>query len=230
MPPRYLTPLLPLALALTLIAPPAQADGQAYRVLLGGRSLGTFDFVTTRNTQGRLHILNAVLNNTPLGVFNGTFTGRSQSKNTGVQYESTSKSTRKTRVITVDFADNRATKTAIDPTSEETKLSQIDAVPGNVLDPVAGFGRLLTDSECPALFRFYDGRRVVQVTSAKQARTDTTLTCHMSYKVIAGPGHLSPFRFTNFGMEVDYQTTGDAGRGPSEIRMRTGPFELRLVP
>jgi hypothetical protein len=46
----------------------------------------------------------------------------------------------------------------------------------------------------------------------------------MQYRVVAGPGHLSPFRFTALDLTLTYGKTG----GLAGIDISTGPFRVSL--
>jgi len=149
---------------------------------------------------GAKEAMRSTLDNTPLGVFNGTFEGITD----GVHYRSISVSSRKTRDIAVRFDHGVAVETVISPEDERTDLSVASAAPPAVIDPVATFGRFVNASGCPAAFRVYDGRRAVLVQPTNEVTNGTELQCEMSYHVTHGPGHLSPFYLKWISVALTY--------------------------
>lgn len=207
----------PALLCIAFLAAPAQAD--TFRVLLGGKALGQLSYAQ----QGNKSTLRSTLDNTPLGVFNGTFTGTSA----GGTFTGDSKSSRKQRRVVVKISKGRAISTDVAPADELTKLSDPALVPAGVLDPVRAIGQLMTAKGCPAAMRLYDGRRVVALSPTGQQRTDNALVCSMSYKVIAGPGHLSPLRISNAKMQLGYGVQGTVQK-LHQIKISSGIFKLSL--
>ena len=202
---------------------------QTFDLRLGNKTLGTLTYSTSTKGEQLL----SSMNNTPLGVFNGTFTGSSSpvqasSGRAAQQYQSLSKSSRKTRQIMVTIEDGRVIKTNIDPTSERTDLSKPNAVPRGVIDPVQAMGRLIQAQGCPKQFMLYDGRRAVRLTPVGSGNQGTLLTCAVQYNVIAGPGHLSPLYISSVKMQVKYEGMGDQQR-LVQIHLKSGIFNLFLT-
>ena len=182
--------------------------------------MGTLRYSATRLTSS--------FENTPLGVADGTFQATLRDTAEGRLYTSIGQSARDTRKIQVLFSNGQARQTQVTPETERTNMSDPKAVPANVTDPVQALGRFITTQDCPKPFRFYDGRRVLAVAPKAQSRDAQSLICSFSYNVIAGPGHLSPFRFTSLQGTAIY----DLAKSPaalSKLMIKTGPFALRLT-
>lgn len=214
---------LPLLLAalLGMAGTPLAAD--TFKVMLGGRALGQIDLSSSAGQQR----LRATLNNTPFGVFDGSFTANSSETRTPHVYTGMSRSSRKSRDITVISKDRKVIETRVVPEDERTALSDPARVPAGVLDPVEAFARFATASDCPAGFRFYDGRRVIAVAPTSRTEAGADLTCSYAYRVEAGPGHLSPLYIKSFALEILY-ASDPASREIASFSVKTGPFSLRL--
>jgi hypothetical protein len=204
--------------ALVLASPLA---AQTFDVKLGGKTLGTLEY----SEKGRDATLQSTLDSTPMGVFNGTFTGSSSAKG---QFIGDSKSSRKQRIVTVDITQGRATGVEIIPANEMTDLSDASRVPAGVSDPVQIIGAFIGATGCPPSTRMYDGRRVVTLTPQAGKEDGASLTCPVSYKVVAGPGHLSPLGISNAKMELLYDMSGEA-QTLKEIKVSSGVFRLKLL-
>ena len=210
-----------LLLACTVIMA-APAGAETYSVSLAGKTLGQLSYTEA----GRITTLRSTLDNTPLGVFNGTFTGTSTGNAATATFSGDSRSSRKQRVVTVDFAKGRATRTAITPADEVTDLSDVTRVSAGVMDPVRAMGQLFRANGCPAPVQMYDGRRVVTMRSDVGTQVGDILTCVVNYKVIAGPGHLSPLGISSARMQLSYATGG--GQTLQQIKISSGLFSVRL--
>ncbi len=210
--------LAALALALTS----AMAQAETFSVQLAGRDLGSLTY-----QGGASPALQSSLNNTPLGVFNGTFTATSESTSAGQQYRGISQSSRKNRDISVLFSEGRAIDTVITPTSEMTSLSNVAAVPVGVMDPVGAFGQFVGAKRCPAAFRFYDGRRAILLQPVGQAEVAGQLVCDMSYRVSDGPGHLSPLYIKSISVNLVYDLAG--GQSLRKLVLSAAGFDLLLM-
>lgn len=206
-------------LVLALVLGGAAASAETFSVSLGARTLGTLVY----GQEGGVETLASTMNNTPLGVFNGTFEGVSN----GTQYRSASVSSRKTREISVRFAGGRAIETAISPDDERTELSDPALAPAGVIDPVATMGRFITASGCPAAFRLYDGRRAVLLQPVSGAQTGTNLVCEMTYGVTDGPGHLSPLYIKSISVRLTYDVSGK--QSLREMQFGAAGFDLVLT-
>src|SRR5690606_39001732 len=141
---------------------PAAAD--TFRAMLGGRVLGTLEY---RAAGAGAAQLRTMLDNTPLGVGDGVFDGQTANERAGgktlLRYTGDSRSSRKSRQISVLLYQGRVIETQISPAGERTALSVASAVPEGVIDPVTAFGRMIGAGDCPAAFHIYDGRRVIRV-------------------------------------------------------------------
>lgn len=219
-----------MALAAVLFSGAAEANAASFRVEFAGRTLGMVTYSDGDMGSDGGQSLRTNLNNTPFGLFDGTFQADSQPDGasrgaTGIRYVSKSRSTRKARDISFLIDAGRAIETVVSPDSEETSLSAPEAVPAGVIDPVAAFGRFVRAGSCPERFKIYDGRRVDEVAPSGFEISNGMTRCAIKYTVIAGPGHLSPFHFTEFSMMAVY----DAGKALREIDMRTGMLGIRLI-
>jgi hypothetical protein len=204
-----------------MLATPASAE--QFRVTLGGTVLGMLSYAQ----EGQLSTLRSTLDNTPLGVFNGSFTATSTGTDTTSAFTSDSRSSRKNRQIAVAIDAGRVTSTTISPENERTDLSDPSRVPAGVTDPVRAIGHLMRATGCPAPVRFYDGRRVVSLASGAGTQAGNTLTCMVAYRVTEGPGHLSPLRISRAAMELRY-ATGSGGQTLQQIRITAGVFTVSL--
>ncbi len=197
----------------------ASAAGAAsYDVSLGGRTIGTID-----HEPGRLL---SVLDNTPMGVGDGRFEGVATRGADGVHYVGQSDERR----IEVRIDAGRAQATDVTPASERTPLSDPAAAPAGVVDPVTGFGVLADADDCPGAFRIYDGRRAVELTPAGREVAQDVLSCRMDYRVIAGPGHVSPFRIKSMTLTAHYAPAQGRMRALARLDVRAGGFTLSLTP
>jgi hypothetical protein len=206
-----------------LIAGPADA-GQNFKVYLGGNQLGWLKY-EGREGDARL---SSVFDNTPFGVFNGSYAGESRRRAGGTAYRGKSLSSSKDREVEIrSDSTGRMTEVAISPATDRTALSDAAVVPDAVLDPVAGFGRLIGQKTCPAAFQLYDGRRVVQVTPGKTTVSAGVTTCQMDYRVVQGRGHLSPLFIKDISMKMVFDPAV-AAVGPSLLTLRSGIFVVEF--
>jgi hypothetical protein len=217
------------ALLLAILStPPAFAEDSSFDVSMGGQKLGRVIYSGQSDGKGQAQI-RAVFNNTPLGVFDGTYDASSRPVgNKGeVNYRGLSKSSGKTRDVSITSnAKGRAIAVTISPDKDKTAFSNLANVTvEGLLNPVLTFGRLATSTTCPKAFKIYDARRIIQVTPRASKKVDDVLTCNLDYTVVAGPGHLSPFRFTSLKLTLTYDPTR-IKTGPSRFTLRVGIFEV----
>ena len=201
-----------LALALTLL--PLGALAETFDVLLGDRVIGSLESTPSR--------LETVLDNTPLGLADGRFAATLTREGDGVLYDSQSDK----RDIAFRAVAGRVREVTITPEGERTDLSRPEAVDRVVADPVTTMSRLAGAEGCPAPFRMYDGRRVVEAVVTAETASLATLVCEMDYRVVAGPGHLSPFRLGRIGLRLTYDLAG--GQRLTRLRASAGGFDLEL--
>ena len=202
-----------LALVLSLL--PLGAVAETFDVLLGDRVIGTLETTGTR--------LVTVLDNTPLGLADGRFAATVTRGGGQVSYDSTSDK----RDIAFRTEAGRVAEVAITPAAEMTALSDPAAVGWAVSDPVTVMAALAQAEGCPAPFRMYDGRRVVEAAVTAETASPSTLVCEMAYRVVAGPGHLSPFRFSRVSLRLTYDL--DGGQRLARLRASAGGFDLELT-
>ena len=213
---RFLMTLCVLALA-------APCSGQDFSVRLGGKTLGKLSY----SENGSTAQLRSTLNSTPMGVFNGTFTGTSSAKGPNATFTGVSSSSRKERRVVADYTNGRVNAVDITPADERTDMSDPVRVSATVTDPVRAVGQLMHADECPAAIRLYDGRRVVLIAPTGKTQGKDALICKMSYKVTQGPGHLSPLRISSAKMELRYFITGGR-QSLQHIKISSGVFGLSL--
>ncbi len=221
--------LIHASLIAVLAAEPAAAEVFAFDAFLGRRQIGTVTWETTAARGGTVAHLRSDMDNTPLGVGDGTFDAVSEparmSDGTPVtRYVARTDE----RVITVTSDRGTVVETRVSPESEATTLSEPALVPQGVLDLAAGFGRFVQTSGCPAPFGMYDGRRVISVGPTASVQTGGLLTCRLAYTVVAGPGHLSPFRFRSIRLELFYRVDPKATL-LEQMDVHAGIFAMQLV-
>ena len=209
----------PVLAALALLAAvPAQAE--SYAILLGSRQIGTLQ------TSGSSLV--STLNNTPLGVADGTFEAgvsavRLADGGSAQQFVGRNRGS-KTRDISVIRQDGRVADVTVVPADDATDLSAPAAVPAGVLFPPEAMARLEAAGGCPAPMAMYDGRRVVSIATLSSAQVNGETVCEMSYRVSAGKGHLSPFNFKSLAMELAY-----SGGALARITVSAGGFDVSMV-
>lgn len=208
-----------LAVLIAVNAGPAWAEPQTYAVTLGGRRLGTLQF----NGQSRNAAFLLSLNNAPFGIKNGSFNAVTQSDGNTVSYRGANRGS-ETRDMVMDRTAGQVTSVEITPPSEMTNMSDAKAVPSGVLFPPELFAALATGGGCPAPLSLYDGRRVVKLATQAVREEGTTVFCDMSYRVVMGPGYVSPFYFKSFGMALVYS----AGT-LTNASMSGGGFKVHLI-
>lgn len=211
--------LLALAALSALMAGPAWAEAQNYTVALGGRPLGTLQF----NGQSRNAAFLLSLNNAPFGIKNGTFNAVTQSAGGDVSYLGSNRGS-ETRDIAIARTAGRVTAVTITPSSEMTAMSDAKAVPAGVLFPPEVFAALAKSGGCPSPLALYDGRRVVQIATQATSQEGASVLCEMSYRVVMGPGYVSPFYLKSFGMELVY-TAGELAKAS----LSGGGFKVHLT-
>ncbi|WP_146591612.1 hypothetical protein [Puniceibacterium confluentis] len=210
------------------------AESASFRLLLDGRDMGRLDLRSNGRSTGFQGSLLALLDNTPLGLADGKFQSVSQPAQTAEgravqQYESHSATGRKNRVISFLLENGRVVQTDVAPPGERTALSNPEKVPAGVIDPAMALDRIVSAGTCPEALRYYDGRRVVEISFTSSDVNGPRRTCHGTYRVIAGPGHLSPIRITRLGMDLTYVSGPDGKVSLAEIDLKTGPFRLQML-
>ena len=211
---------LPLIAALSLLlAGPAMAEPQTYAMMLGGRQLGTLNF----DGSGSNVRLLSRLDNTPLGVADGTFEAVSRASGGTVSYTGQNRGS-KTRDIAITRQGGTVEAVTIAPADDRTDVSDPATVPAGTLTPAEVFGVLANGSTCPNPVAMYDGRRVVQLATTAMETAGDTVTCALSYRVVAGKGHLSPFNFKSLAMTAIYRAQSLA-----EVTVSAGGFDVNLV-
>lgn len=213
---KFLAPLCAL-----ILATPAYA--QEFSVLLGGKTLGQLSF----SQKGSTATLRSTLDQTPMGVFNGTFVGTSEGAARNATFTGDSQSSRKQRRVIVKYKNGRAHNVDITPAQEQTKHSDPERVSASVMDPVRIIAALMDAEGCPSAMLLYDGRREVRISPNGQDQTAQMLTCRMSYKVTKGPGHLSPLGISSAKMQMTYDNAGGVQK-LQQIKISSGVFRLNL--
>ena len=220
-----------LALVLLLWAGfwPGASHGEPvrWRVTLAGVTLGQLGFTATPDGP----TLSTLVDNTPMGVFNGSFAASATRGPDGTLfYTSSSRTTRKVRDISFAItAQGQVQGVEITPDDQRTALSDASKVPQGVVDPASAFARFVSPAACPEGFALYDGRRVVTVSHVASQQTPARLTCQMRYDITAGPGHLSPLYLTHFRLWLEYTSLPDGALILDRVKMRGGVFTLRLT-
>ena len=211
---------LPLIAALTvLLAGPAVAQSQTYALMLGNRQLGTLG---VEGSGSNIRLLSR-LDNTPLGVADGTFEATAQGNGETVSYTSQNRGS-KTRDIAMTRQGGTVVSVSITPADDMTDVSLPAQVPAGTLTPAEVFGVLANGMTCPNPMAMYDGRRVVQLATTAMDTAGDTVTCTLSYRVLAGKGHLSPFNFKSLSMTAIYRSGALA-----QVTVSAGGFDVNLV-
>ncbi len=198
------------------------ASAQTFQLSLGGGSIGTMS-VTGDS-------IRANVTDSPLGLANGAFIAsakRVQMADGRVVTQYLSDTPRKARKISVLSDGGQVIETTVSPSDDRTPLSDPAAVPAGVSTPVTVLNAIINARGCPGTMRFYDGRRVITLSPTGSTQSGAMLSCDMSYRVTAGPGHLSPLYIKNATMEVSYDTS--AGQSLAEIQIGNGPFTLYVT-
>lgn len=190
------------------------APADSFDVRLGGRVIGHLEATETA--------LSSTLDNTPLGAADGWFKARVEA---GDYLARNSEG----RDVSIRFDAAGAVTTEVAPPDDRTALSEAEAAPAHVIDPITGFAQVMRADDCPAPFRMYDGRRAMRVKTERREIEGGELVCIMSYLVTDGPGHVSPFRLTRLAMEARYALTGGAVAGLNRLRVSAGPFSVDLA-
>lgn len=196
--------------------------------MLGARTLGTLSYIDDGNN-GTLHL---TLDNTPIGVFDGTFVGTSREvrSDQGIpirQYLGESASSRKTRWISFLHHQGQVWDTVVSPLSERTDLSDPSLVSELVVDPVLAIKEIISANGCPETIHIYDGRRVVTLAPAGMSNEESLLTCDIDYTVTDGPRHLSPLYISQISGVLRYEISN--GRQTlTQMEFQSGPFKLRI--
>jgi hypothetical protein len=208
-----------LCFAIATQTAPAQAEPQSYAMRLAGRQIGTLVY----DGEGANASLRSTMDNTPLGVADGTFDAVTRQRGRGIAYQGRSQGN-KTRDIAVTWQSGRVTDVTITPEKEATELSDPALVPAGTLSPTEVFGALAHATTCPGAMAMYDGRRVINMGTSSRSRQGDIETCEMFYRVTLGPGHLSPFRFKSFGMQTVYTR-----QRLSWLTLSAGGFDFDLI-
>ncbi|WP_152465444.1 hypothetical protein [Sulfitobacter sp. THAF37] len=202
-----------------LLCGPALAEKLTYAMALGSRQIGSVSY----DGGPRAGRLLAVMDNTPLGVADGSFEAVTRAQAGTVIYESRSRGS-KQREIVVKRAGGRVTEVTVIPPDEATDLSDVAQVPRGVMSLTEAFAAMALGRDCPDPMTVYDGRRVVRIATAARSDSGSEVSCKMSYRVVQGPGHLSPFRFRSLGMELTYATSA-----LQRITFSAGGFDVTLT-
>ncbi|MEY1554249.1 hypothetical protein AB3Y40_01320 [Yoonia sp. R2331] len=215
-------PLMRVFLTILFTSFATLASAQTFQLSLGSGTIGT---MTVTGDSIRANVTDS-----PLGLANGAFTAtakRVQMTDGRVVTQYLSDTPRKGRKISVLSDKGQVIETTVSPSDDRTDLSDPAAVPGAVSTPVAVLNGMINATGCPGAMRFYDGRRVITLSPTGSTQTGAMLSCDMSYRVTAGPGHLSPLYIKNATMEVTYDTA--AGQSLTEIQIGNGPFTLYVT-
>jgi len=204
---------------LALIAGPTWAEPQNYAVSLGGRQLGTLQF----NGQSRNAAFLLTLNNAPFGIKNGTFNAVTETEGDTTDYLGTNRGS-ETRDIAITRRTDQVASVTIAPASEMTEMSDAGMVPAGIVFPPELFAALAEAETCPSPLAVYDGRRVVQIATEAVKQEGETVVCDMSYRVVMGPGYVSPFYLKSFGMQLMY-----TDRKLARASMSGGGFKVHLT-
>lgn len=198
--PKNARSILPIALLLAALPVAGAAEVQSYSVLWGKRQLGTLRIDAAARDASML----LTLDNAPLGIKNGTFEAVARTRGSRVEYLGQNRGS-ETRDIAMVREAGSVTSVSVTPASEKTEMSAGGKAPEGVIFPPEVFAALTQARGCPETMALFDGRRVVRLSPEGQVDNGGQTLCEMSYKVVMGPGYVSPFHFRSFGMELAYQ-------------------------
>jgi len=198
-------------------------SAETFSIALGSSPLGQLSYTEAGNTK----TLRSTLQDTPLGVFDGSYLGTASPHAGGVKFVGVSQSSRKSRTVSTVTRGGRAVETVVTPSEELTELSDPAKAPAGVTDPVTAIGQLIAARGCPGTIRIYDGRRAIALVPAGQRTEGATLICDVDYRVTHGPGHLSPLRVSNANMQLTYATS-NGRQSIAQISLGSGPFTVYL--
>lgn len=218
--PHFFTRAISIVSVLSVfMSGPAIAENQTFTIMLGNRQLGSLVF----DGNGSNASLLSKMDNTPLGVANGTFNAVTRAKDGDVASVLKSRG-KKTRDISILREVNTVTTVTVTPKEEMTEMTDASKVPIGVISPPEVFAVLANGGTCPPPMVMYDGRRVVQMSTIAMKPSGASLICDMSYNVVMGPGHLSPFRFKSFKMQIVY-----TARKLDTVTITAGGFNVNLI-
>jgi len=186
-----------ILLALCLCASPAAAD--RFDMYLGGSKLG--QMVLSGDS------LTIDVTGSPLGVADGSFSASSkrvQMADGRVVRQFLSDTPRKGRKISVLLDAGQVIETTVIPAEDITDLSDPAAVPAGVVDTITALNRIAAARSCLSAMSIYEGRRVITLAPTGSRSEGSTEVCDFSYRVVAGPGHLSPLYIQNANVQVTY--------------------------
>jgi hypothetical protein len=201
-----------------LLVGAAMAETQTYTVSVGQRQLGTLRFEERNSKQTVL----VTIDNAPLGIKSGSFQATAQAQADTVDHLAMNRGS-ETRDIALRRVEWTVTSVTVTPPSEMTELSDADKVPAGVTFPAEVFAAMATADTCPAPMSLYDGRRVVDIATTAMDQAGETLTCDMSYRVVMGPGYVSPLYFKSFGLQLEY-----TARRLARITMSVAGFQVSV--
>ena len=219
---RPVLPPLFAAVALFMATPLAAQD--ALQITLGGDRLGQLTHTLSRDTRD----LGLLLDSTPFGVFDGSYSGRTVTSDGVARHSGRTRSSRKSRDLSMRTDTGQLREVSLLPEEERTALTAPEAVTGTVLDPVSGFGRLIEAKACPDGLRIYDGRRIGLLSLAEERRDADEVICRATFRVVEGPGYLEPLGISNLSVELRYEVT-EPGWQLKRVGARSGPFNLVIV-
>ncbi|SDF19257.1 DUF3108 domain-containing protein [Limimaricola pyoseonensis] len=208
-----------------LAAWPGLAAAESFTVSLAGDRLGQVSYAR----EGGGARLVSTFDSTPFGVFDGRFAAQSQAEGGVVAHSAATRSSRKTRDVSMKIDGGRVATVSVQPAEEATALSVAAAVPAGVLDPVTAFGRLVDTRGCPDAIRVFDGRRVAELSLETAERQGERAFCQLRHKVVAGPGYLAPLELKSLSLRLDYAAPEGGVWRLEEISARAGIFTVTLA-
>ncbi|PSL20532.1 hypothetical protein [Shimia abyssi] len=174
-------------------------------------------------------MLIARLDSTPLGVFDGVFTGIRSRQGHGTNlYHVRNVSAKKTRDIRITFDAEKPTGIDVSPPFTSKKYVPPGLVQPVTTDMIDAFGKVARHTDCLERLRIFDGRRVILLENTDSELLGETRTCMMSYSVIDGPGHVPPFNFRNMKVKLVYARQAPTGDQLRSISIRVGLYTLQL--
>ena len=215
-----------LAIFLTLL-PCLSLANDFISISFLGKQIGSIKIYEASNSDSRVIYIGGKISSSPLKIFNGKFEHKTiitkvNEAASKVHYESNVDAIFKHRKINYTVKNNRLITVNVSPKNETTKFTNPKQIDFVFIDPTRAITELL-NKPCKNSFKIYDGRRVIGVNSIKPTSKSE---CGYVYKILKGPGHLSPFNFKTFKILTFFDQNGNSAS--KTMIVKTGPFKLVL--
>lgn len=190
-----------------------------------GQKIGSLKLNETTISGRKSILISGEILSSPFEIFNGRFEYKTiiDTQNNGLsrlKYKSSVNTIFKTREINFFVKNDKLIDVTVSPPNEQTEFSNPGSIVFKFIDPSTFFMKIL-HFPCSKPFIIYDGRRIVDITPLE---AEPEFECRYLYKIVNGPGHLSPFNFKNFEI-FSFSEKSDKGVALTAI-VKAGPFKL----